>query len=169
MLDRGIGVAGLGLALIFGLLQYFQPKVPQWISIIAVAIGLLMLGLSAGLIIADHRNVRSAKKVVDTALLRLHIYNDNRIPDRLSTENIFRWYYLSNIIALKGTDGNQQEIVFPTLFITFDPDVRVTTLRVGSPDMQLPRHEVKAFNQRFAIIAFMGELSEGTLEVTVSP
>ena len=169
MFDRGIGVMGLALALILGLLQYFKFSWPNWILLIGMVIGFLLLGMSAGLIIADRRNVISNLKVVDSALLRLHIYNDHRTPDRIAAENIFRWYYLSNIVVMRGVDGSQQQIVLPTLFVTFDAEVRITTLKVRSPDMRLPRHEVKEFNQKYAIIAFLGEIPEGTLEVTVAP
>jgi hypothetical protein len=169
MLDRGIGIAGLALALIFGVLPYFVPKLPHWISITGIGAGILLLGLSAGLVIADRRNVQAIRGPVDTASLRLHIYSDNRMPERLAVENIFRWYYLRNIVLLQGTDGRQHQVVITNLFVTFDPEVRVTTIQVRSPDMQLPPYDVKEFNQRYAIIVLSGEIGEGTLEVAVIP
>jgi hypothetical protein len=45
VIDRGIGIAGLALAVIFGALQYFQLEVATWVSVSGVGI---MLGLSVG-------------------------------------------------------------------------------------------------------------------------
>ncbi len=169
MLDRGIGIAGIALALIFGVMQYLGPKLPKGISFTGIGIGILLLGLSAGLAIADRRNVGAIRGPADRASLRLHIYGDNRNPDRLAAENIFRWYYLKNTALLQGNDGTQYQAVSIILFVSFDPEVRITTMQVHSPDIQLPPYEVKEFNQRYAIIYFSGEIREGTLEVTVIP
>lgn len=113
---------------------------------------------------------RIKPKFVDRALLRLHVYSDHRLPDALTAENIFRWYHLRQGIVTVTPNGKKQA-AFPmtTLFVTFEPEVRVSTLKVQSPDIALPAHEVKEFNQRFAIITFMGELTAGTLVVSVQP
>lgn len=169
MIDRGIGIAGLALAVIFGSLQYFRFKVPTWVSISGVVIGVFMLGVSVGLIWPGRLTAVTTPKPVDNALLRLHIYHDHRTPDRLEAKNIFRWYYLSHVLVGKAADGSSQETELPTLFVSFDPDVRITTVKVRSPDMMLPRHEVKEFNQKFAIIVFSEKLGNGTLEVVVEP
>ena len=113
--------------------------------------------------------VASERNLVDKAVLRLHTYGDFRIPDRLAMENIYRWYYLVNIQVTPRPDGEDRKIIGSTLFVSFDPDVRSTTLSVRSPDMKLPIYEVKDFNQRFAIVTFSGEVPAGTLEVSVSP
>ena len=170
MLDRGIGVAGLALALIFWALPYFAPKLPSWISNAGLGAGLLFLGLSVGLVVADRRNAGVMHQPVEKAFLRLHMYGDNRMPDRIADENIFRWYYLKNIIVMHGPEGQQKgEAVSATLFVTFQPEVKISTIQVRSPDVKLPIYEVKEFNQRFAIIVFAGDIGPGTLEVTVSP
>lgn len=70
---------------------------------------------------------------------------------------------------MQKQDGMRVEKSLPTLFMTFDPEVRISTLSVRSPDMKLPRHEVKEFNQKFAIIVFSEKLPEGTLEIRVEP
>lgn len=170
MFDRGIGIAGLALAIIFWALPYFAPKLPRWVWIAGLGAGLLVLGLSVGLVIADRRNEGSVKQSVDNASLRLHIYGNNRIPERVSAENIFRWYYLKNIIIMNGPNGEQRsEVASATLFVTFDPDVKISTIQVRSPDVKLPVYEVKEFNQRYAIIVFAGDIAPGTLEVSVNP
>jgi hypothetical protein len=169
MLDRGIGIAGLALGLIFGVLQYFLPQLPTWIPITGIGAGVFLLGLSVGLVVSDRRNIGTIREPADRATLRLHVYGDNRTPDRITAENIFRWYYLKSMLVVVSTNGEQRVAALYTLFITFDPEVRITTLQVRSPDIQLPPHEVKEFNQRYAIITFSGDIPEGTLEVAVIP
>jgi hypothetical protein len=173
MLDRGIGVAGLALALIFGALPYFAPKLPHWISTAGLVAGILVLGLSVGLVAADRRNAGSIRQPVDKAFLRLHIYGDNRTPERISADNIFRWYYLKTIV-MREPKGAQQiapqsETIAATLFVTFEPEVKISTIQVQSPDAKLPFYEVKEFNQRYAIIVFTGDIGTGTLEISVNP
>ena len=66
--------------------------------------------------------------------------------------------------------GQQQsEAVSATLFVTFQPEVKISTIQVRSLDVKLPVYEVKEFNQRYAIIVFAGDIGPGTLEVTVGP
>ena len=170
MLDRAIGIAGLSLAFLFGVLQYYLPQLPFWASAGGLGVGVFLLGVSLGHIWVSRGVQRGKPKVVDRALLRLHVYADHRVPDALTAENIFRWYHLRQGIVTITPDG-KETAAFPmtTLFVTFEPEVRVSTLKVQSPDIALPAHEVKEFNQRFAIIAFMGELTAGTLEVSVQP
>ncbi len=169
MFDRGIGIAGLALAIIFGALEFFPLKVPSWVLVPGVGVGLIMLGVSLGLIWSGRRSKQPTQSLADKALLRLHIFKDHRIPDCLEAKNIFRWYYLRHVLFGKSAEGKDLEIELPTLFVSFQPEVRITTLKVRSPDIRLPRHEVKEFNQKFAIIAFSEKIPEGTLEVSVEP
>ena len=165
MLDRSIGVAGLSLALLFGVLQYYLPQFPPWAAYAGVLGGVFLLGMSAALLLA-HRGQCKTTKPVKTALLRLHIHADQRMPELLQSENVFRWFFLRQAIATTTPDG-AHSTVFPitTVFVTFEPEVVISTFRVRSPNLQLPSHEVKEFNQRFAIIVFGGELGDGTLEL----
>lgn len=167
MIDRGIGVAGIGLALIFGATQYFEVSLPAWVSPVGVGLGIFMLGASVALVLSGRSSGSEKAAPAERALLRLHIFADNHVPERLSDENIFRWYFLSHILVVESSEGGQKAVELPTLFVTFDPEVLITTLKVRSPDMRLPRHEVKEFNQKFAIIVFSEKLPEGTLEVRV--
>jgi len=128
---------------------------PPWAAYIGVCVGVLLVGLAAGLIIGDYRKSAS-DPLVDGAALRLHIYADDRTPQRLSYSNVWRWYYLKTLlIALnRETDQQQQRNVTATLFVIFDTPVKIGTLEISSPDIRLPLHEVKEFNNRYAIIVF---------------
>ena len=104
--------------------------------------------------------------VIEKSELTLYIYGDDRWPKRLSETNVWRYFYLRNLlIAVNSKSGEKSEFMFPNLFICFDKPTKVGTLDVQSPDMKLPRYEVKEFKERFAIISFENELPAGTLTV----
>lgn len=104
-----------------------------------------------------------------TASLTLHIWGDHRAPKRVAFNNIFRWYYLQNIMnGITESGESVTQHVMSTLFVSFEADVAISTITVQSPDMALPVYEVKEFNQRFAIIVFSGAVGPGTLEVRVT-
>jgi hypothetical protein len=168
MLDRAIGIIGLVLAVFFGLAPYAGLKMPTWAAQAGIAVGILLLGLAAGLIIADRRNPE-AETLADTADLQIHIYADTRTPTRLSYSNIWRWYYMKQVLVQLSPDtgAEQRRNLTATLFLTFDTPVKIGTLEVSSPDIQLPLHEVKDFNNRSAVIFFGGDVPEGTLNVSV--
>ena len=67
----------------------------------------------------------------------------------------------------KDTGLQQSQNVTSTLFLTFDTPVKIGTLEVSSPDIRLPPHEVKDFNDRSAIVFFNNDLAEGTLVIRV--
>jgi hypothetical protein len=101
----------------------------------------------------------------NTAFIRLHIHADERQPDKLHTENIFRFYQLRNVLLAPLAEGGLAQGASTTMFVTFENDVEITSIEVSSPDMVLPVHEVKEYNQRYAIICFAEFLPGGTLEV----
>lgn len=105
----------------------------------------------------------------DNASLRLHIFGDERTPQRLSFANIWRWYYLRQLVTGFDPSTGKETTLTATsiLFVTFNPPVSIGTLEVSSPDIRLPRHEVKDFNPRSAVITFLAEVPAGTLEITV--
>jgi hypothetical protein len=110
----------------------------------------------------------ATKPLADRAELTLHIYGDERTPTKISESNIWRWYYLRNVLGVVNKDtGEKTQAMITDLFVDFNQPVLVGTLEVNSPDIKLPTYEVKDFNNRFAIIAFMGLLPQGTLVITV--
>ena len=42
----------------------------------------------------------TSDQLIDKAGLTLHAYGDERTPKRISTDNIWRWYYLRHITVL---------------------------------------------------------------------
>jgi hypothetical protein len=98
--------------------------------------------------------------------LTLRTYGDNRWPDRVSGKNDYRFFYLRGVVKSIHPTGEKTEAIVPCLFVTFSRPTRTGTLTVNSPDMRLPRHEVKEFNQRFAVIVFDDELPLGTLKIS---
>jgi hypothetical protein len=101
----------------------------------------------------------------NTASMRLHIHADERAPTKLQFDNIFRYYQLRNILLAPLPGGGMASGASTIIFMAFENDVKITTLEVSSPDMVLPAHEVKEYNQRYAIICFSEALPGGTLEV----
>ncbi len=155
------------MAIVTAVLQYYFPKLPSWVPPTGFAVGIFLFGLSAGLLVAG--GLRRKRPVVKVASLRLHVYGDHRTPERIASENIFRWFYLQTAINGIGPSGVTRIGALATLFVSFENDVVISTLNVRSPDMQLPLYEVKEFNQRHAIIVFSDNVPAGTLEVVVTP
>jgi hypothetical protein len=167
MIDRAIGILGIAIALITLVVQSYFPTWPTWTPWVIFGVGVFLSGLSLGLLASGglSRTPKRAKR----AALKLHIFGDHRAPERIDHENIFRWYYLQNALMAIGPSGPEKVAGIATLYISFDPEVDITTLRVRSPDMALPVYEVKEFNQRYAIITFSDNVPTGTLEVVVAP
>ena len=109
--------------------------------------------------------------LVEKAELKPRIYSDERIPIRISEQNIWRWFYLRSIIVGVDVETKKRtEHQSALLFLSFDRSVAVGTLEVTSDaDALLPRHEVKEFNNRYAIIHFAEMPPAGILDITVRP
>lgn len=166
MLDRALGILGIALGIITAAAQYYFPKLPDWIPFTGFGAGVFLVGLSLGLVSAG--GLRHKRLTGQTALLQLHVFGDHRTPDRLALENIFRWFFIQTAINGLGPSGITRIGTLATLFVSFENDVVVSTIKVRSPDMQLPVYEVKEFNQRYAIIVFSENVPAGTLEVIIS-
>lgn len=64
MLDRAIGIAGIALALIFGLWSTAPegwPKAPAWLMMIGIGFGIFLFGLAAGLIINEKSRIKTTR------------------------------------------------------------------------------------------------------------
>jgi hypothetical protein len=162
-----------------------RSNVPTFIVIVALIIGVVWAALSwsYGSIIShqvaeikllerqksEATPIPKSGPLLDRASLRLHVYGDSRLPDRLSAANIWRWFYMHDVLVLMNQDGTKkQEILTSKLFISFDQPVSVGTMVVRS-DKPLNHYEVKEFNNRFAIIAFQEALPDCNLDIEVTP
>lgn len=95
---------------------------------------------------------------------RFHIYGDERQPQRLGAENIWRWFQFRVIqITMSRDSDDKHEEEMDIFFLTFDRPAKGETLEVSSPDSELPRHEVKDFSPRSAIVVFSDRLQAGTV------
>jgi hypothetical protein len=162
-----------------------RSNAPTFIAIFVLIVGVVWAALSwsYGSIISHQaaeiklleRQKAEASAVPRTAVLkerselRLHVYGDTRLPERLSADNIWRWFYMHDVLVMLNQDGSKKsEILTSKLFISFDQPVSVGTLTVKS-DKPLARYEVKEFNNRFAIIHFGEAPVESNIEIDVRP
>jgi hypothetical protein len=107
----------------------------------------------------------AAGDLVDRSELRLLIHGDEREPTLMFYMNISRWYFLRQVlVGIDKETGERAKHVAISLFVSFDQPTKVKILEVKS-DAILPRYEVKAFNDRFAIIVFSAPIPAGTLEI----
>jgi hypothetical protein len=98
----------------------------------------------------------------DRSELRLSIPAGDEEPLVLFYINVFKWHLLRQkpIGSDKGTEPKTETI----LLIAFNQPTSGQRLEVKS-DSVLPPHQVKEFNQRFAIIAFSGPIPACVLEI----
>jgi hypothetical protein len=103
---------------------------------------------------------------IDRSELRLLIHGEQQTPTPIFYMNISKWFLLAQNFLRIDKETNTNHAEGPVcLFVLFDQPTRVEKLNVTS-DSVLPRHDVKEFNDRFAIIAFAGPIPAGTLEIT---
>ncbi len=141
-------------------------------------LGFLVLSVAALFAVAWYLTSKKRKDVIPVhqkgnefvkdAWIRFHLYGDERTPERLEIENVWRWYYLRLIaIGVDKKAGVKEQLLQTVFFLTFDRPVKIGTLEISSPDFKLPRYEVKDFSSRSAIVVFSGPLPTGTLEMRV--
>jgi hypothetical protein len=158
-----------------------RANIPTFIVIVILIVGLVWTAMSwaygsiirrqaAEIKLLERQKSEAAAIPQPSALkeraeLRLHVYGDNRLPDRLSADNIWRWYYMHDLIVMLTPDGaKKREIVTCKLFITFDQPVVVGTMTVTA-DKPLEHYEVKEFTNRFAIVTFEQALPECNITI----
>ena len=153
---------------------------PTGIVVLLLILGLLLFVQDQWFAYVEHRQRKqpalvaapvatTAAPMVKNAELRLHIFGDERQPTPISLHNVWRWYYLRNIlVGIDKETGRRVEHIILSLFILFDQLVAIGTPEVTA-GFQLPRYEVKDFSNRAIIVGFSGDLPAGDLTVTVRP
>jgi len=104
-------------------------------------------------------------RLARSAELHLRYYGDERPPTIVSHVDVWRWYSLRNAMAVMTAQGVMSASI-TIIFITFDQPVLAGTLEVRSADFVVPKHEVKEFNNRFAIIA-INDPPPGVLDILI--
>ena len=128
-------------------------------KILVLFLALIVLLSIFNLCLAYKKSRPPVTLLMDKADVSFHIYGDTRYPVRLTYSNIWRWFYLR-------LDSQENQEIGSVFFISFDQPIKIGTPYVNSPDFKIPEHEVKAFTERFAIIAFSGKLPPGTLNIS---
>jgi hypothetical protein len=103
MLDRGIGILGIALAIISGIWSLAPegwPKVPPGLLFAGLGIGLLLVGLAMGLMIGDLRKGRGAN-LADAAVRREDFPTTNWDKQ---LKNVFRVHFKNETVLLDGCD-----------------------------------------------------------------
>jgi hypothetical protein len=114
--------------------------------------------------------VASANEVAQEAHLRLLVYDEECSPTRISEKNIWRWFWLRDILTAVAPDVTMSSTATITILcISFQTQMITSSVEIQSPDFTLPRYEVKAFYPRFAIVVFDGKMPAGTLEISMRP
>jgi hypothetical protein len=84
MIDRAIGLFGLALCLIVGLYAFAPegwPKMPSWITIIGIGLGILLFGVGIGLVVADYRSpVEPQKPDLHLAMSGGNVFIPDKMP-----------------------------------------------------------------------------------------
>lgn len=143
-------------------LSFFHPPLGLAISIVlnvALIIGVMDYGL------LGRKKTKSVTKT--DSHLELRVHGDGRAPTGIVTTNIWRWFTLDlGVLSINNETGERSDMHLATvLFVTFDQMTTTRNLSVSSPDMVLPRYEVKDFCERSAVISFETKLSPGILFV----
>jgi hypothetical protein len=175
MLDRAIGIVGIALALIFGLVPLTDYKVPLWLTYTGVALGILLIGIAAGLIFGGSRKRLDTREpeVIETNLF-LQFSDSHTTPIEKNPRNISNWYALyteSVYVDAKDADGNSVGgfSVPPrwTVFLMFErpPKFRQMVATCLGPNQ--PKASVQTANSVYAIITILGDVTSATLEVSL--
>jgi hypothetical protein len=89
------------------------------------------------------------------------------LPVETSMANVARWYALANVVVVVAANGKRNEIKTWNIFIAFERSIDTRQVLVKSKDA-LPRYEVKGFSPKSAVIAFLGDLVDVSLEIAIT-
>ncbi|UDL87977.1 hypothetical protein LGH82_22830 [Mesorhizobium sp. PAMC28654] len=178
MLDRGIGILGLALAIIFGALSLapeWLPKTPLWIAPTGLGVGVFLIGLAIGLVIGQQRTPidLSEPQIIETNLF-LQFSDSSSIPVEKNPRNIRHWYalYTESIhVDTRDEDGKSfGGFSIPprwAVFMMFEkpPVFRQMIAICCGPNN--PTCSVSTSNATFAVISIAGDVTGATLDVSI--
>jgi hypothetical protein len=82
MIDRAIGLAGLAFTIIFGILPMTGIKMPRWVSLAGVALGLVFLGVSGGMFYSEGQNAPQPWRTINPSQ-RLKLISEFRAAKKI--------------------------------------------------------------------------------------
>jgi MFS family permease len=107
-------------------------------------------------------------RLATSAVLEVSVYRGGRNAESIREENIGRWALVETSYDVRKQDGALARSFFHTFIIlTFDVPIQDPVFRVDAHNMQLPPHEIKFGNERFALVLFEGALLPGTVIISV--
>jgi hypothetical protein len=178
MLDRGIGILGLALAVIFGawsLAPENWPKMPSWAALSGVGIGILFVGLAIGLVISEHRKPDNPNepRLIETNLF-LQFSDSHSIPIEKNPRNIRYWYALyTESIYVDTKDENGKSLggfsVPPrwTIFMMFEQPPIFRQLVAVCRGPNNPKCDVQTSNAAYAVVTIVGDITNATVDVSL--
>jgi hypothetical protein len=119
----------------------------------------------------DAAGGQSAADVIPTPRvtgLQLEFGVGHQLPVAITQNNIWRWYALNHEVLNISPDGAMSPGPKTwTLYLSFDEPVACKQVLVRSRGGFLPRYEVKDLSARTAVIAFLDDLQDLIVDVSV--
>ncbi len=178
MLDRAIGLLGLALAVIFGVWSLAPedwPKMPTWAVLLGVGVGVLFIGLAAGLILGSQRkpNNPNEPQFVETNLF-LQFSDAHSVPVEKNPRNIQNWYALfteSIYVDTKDAEGKSLGgfSVPPrwAVFLIFEKPPIFRQMVATCLGPKNPTCAVATANSTYAVVTVIGDVTKATLEISL--
>lgn len=177
MIDRVIGIIGLALSLI-GLCWNFAPadwpKIPPWLVVTGGALGVFLVGLALGMMLAGERSeAPSMPAPIETGLV-LQFSDTNQVPVGKAVHNIRHWYalYTSSVYVDTLDDGGKSlgNLSIPPLwavFVIFEKPPIIRQLVANCKGPNNPRYDVREANSTYAVITIEGDVTNTILDITI--
>jgi len=135
-----------------------------------VALG-VMMSLSVWFAVDNPFGTQSQ---VNSALLRLQFFGDDRIPTEIRSENVTTWFaYFTPRIKAESKDAATGKVspLFETskvwvLFLTLDKPTNYREVTVGFSAPGLPIYDVMQSTPRSIVVQFRGEIPTGAIEIS---
>lgn len=171
-------VMSLSIALISGaatLWTALSEKAPDltsvgWLAVFfAIALTVVLLIGAAGWarqlwITPAMTNGPAPASVLGSTRALIRFFGDERNPEHIQVDNIYRWFVLRNKMVSIMMDGTRNEVETTNIFIVFECPVSYGQIMVRSKDFRID-YEVKDKSDRHVIIACGGVVPSGELEI----
>jgi hypothetical protein len=197
MTEGALGIAGLVLLLLALMMLALRPRRSRPLVETGLAIGAGLLGVAAGLVVADRQHppppIAAAAPAVAPApaepappgyvesRLSLQFPIDDEYPTSTAATNVFDWYVLRNSInyvpaAGEKLDKPQNQLLKLLtdvswswlIVVVFDRPTQYGRLQVSFAGGQLPFYQITRQNPRYAVIHVQGRIPAGEMDIATS-